>query len=76
MTKALQQAFAEAGKLSEEEQDRLAAEMMASVAEIAAHRSYQISDEQLAELRRRRADPNTRFLTLEQTEARLRRSRR
>ena len=75
MTKSLELAFAEAEKLSDEEQDLLAAEVIASVAEIARHRAFQLSDEQLAELRWRRAEPDPQVLTLEEAEERIRRLR-
>ncbi len=73
MTKLLDQAIAEVQKLTDEEQDRIAAELMATVTESIRDRGLQLSDEQLAEVRRRRAEPNPRTLTLEEAIARLRR---
>lgn len=60
MTKFLEQVLAEVRKLSDEEQDRIAAELMAYLSTGDDDGDLQLSDEQLAEVRRRRADPNVR----------------
>ena len=75
MTQSLERAITEIRKLSAEEQDRIAAELMTLVSDIADQRTLQLSDEQLAELRRRRAEVNPSVLTLEQASRRLRRLR-
>lgn len=73
MTKFLEQVLAEVRKLSDEEQDRIAAELMAHL--VAGDDSdLQLSDEQLAEVRRRRADPNPRNATIDEVDARIRRT--
>jgi hypothetical protein len=74
MTKFLEQVLAEVRKLSDEEQDRIAAELMAHLDPGEDDQDLQLSDEQLAEVRRRRTDPNPRNVTIEQVDARIRRS--
>lgn len=74
MTKFLEQVLAEVRKLSDDEQDRIAAELMAHIGTGGNDRDLQLSDEQLAEVRRRRADPNPRIATIEEVEARIRRT--
>jgi hypothetical protein len=73
MTKFLEEVLAEVRKLSDEEQDRIAAELMAHLETGGDDRDLQLSDAQLAEVRRRRADPDPRNLTIEQV-ARIRRA--
>ena len=73
MTKLLDQALAEAGKLSEQEQDLLTADMMALLTEIRQHPKYQLSDEQLEELRRRMEEPSPQLLSVEEFQARMQR---
>jgi len=73
MTKLLDQLFAEARKLSESAQDRLAKEMLTWMAETSDHQALQISDEQAAELERRDAVADPSYVSLEELEARLRR---
>jgi hypothetical protein len=74
MTRFLDQVLAEVRKLSDDEQDRIAAELMAHLETEGDDRDLQLSDEQLAEVRRRRIDPNPRNVTIEEIDARLRRS--
>jgi hypothetical protein len=71
MTKSLESAFAAAKKLSDEEQDVLAAEIMATLADIAGHHRYQLSDQQVLELRERLADPDPHSLDVDEFQARL-----
>lgn len=73
MTNLLKQVIAEVEKLSEEDQDRIAEELIGYLS--GRNHEPQLSDEQLAEVRRRRADPNARTLSLEEVEARLRNRR-
>jgi hypothetical protein len=72
MTKLLKQVFAEIEKLPDDAQDRIAAELISYLSG-ATDDDLRLSDEQVAELRRRRADPNPQRLQLEEVEARLRR---
>ena len=74
MTKFLEQVLAEVRKLSDDEQDRIAAELMAHLRTGGDDRDLQLSDEQLAEVRRRRTDPNPRSLTIDEVETRIRRA--
>ena len=69
----LEAAIAEAKKLPDEDQDLVAAELMATLADITGSPRYQLSDAQLADLRQRLADPNPRFLEVDEFQARLRR---
>jgi hypothetical protein len=71
MTKLLEQVLAEVRKLSDDEQDRIAAELISYLDGSGDDDDRQLSDEQLAEVRRRRADPNPQNTTLEDIEARL-----
>lgn len=73
MTKLLQQAITEVQKLSAEEQDQIAEQIMAALDERSHGASLQLSEEQLAELRRRLGDPNPRLLDGEEFRIRLRR---
>jgi hypothetical protein len=73
MTKFLEQVLAEVRKLSDEEQDRIAAELMAHLKTSEGDGDLRLSNEQLEEVRRRRADPNPNNVALEGLEARFRR---
>lgn len=55
-------------QLPEGEQDAAAAAMLDYLTH---RRNLRVSDEDLAEIRRRRADPNPKFLSLEQANERL-----
>lgn len=70
MTKLLEQAIAQARHLSEAEQDALAETLLAHLAGDDTTR-YRLTDEQMAEVRRRLADPEPRFLTLDEVGARF-----
>ena len=70
MTKLLRDAIKQVEQLPDGEQDAAAAAML----DYLAHRqSLRVSDEDLAEIRRRRADPNAKRLTLDEFDERLRR---
>jgi hypothetical protein len=71
MTNLLKQVIAEVEKLPDEEQDRIAEELIGYLSANGLDHDPQLSDEQLAELRRRRSNPNARTLTLEELEPRL-----
>jgi hypothetical protein len=71
MTKLLEQVIADVRKLSDEEQDAIAEELIAYLG-AAGNFDPHLSDEQLAELRRRRADAASRMLSIDEVEARLR----
>ena len=73
MTKLLEQAIAEVRKLSDEEQDRIATELMTYLTDLSDGRGIQLSEEQVAEVRRRLAEADPKYLTWEEAEARLRR---
>ena len=73
MTKFLEQVPAEIRKLSDAEQDRIAAELMADLGAGEDDRDLQLSDEQIAEVRRLGADPNPGTMTIEEVEFRIRR---
>jgi hypothetical protein len=73
MTKFLERVLVEVRKLSDEEQDRIAAELMGHLSTDGDDHDLQLSDAQLADVRGRRSDPNPRNLTIEQVEARIRR---
>jgi hypothetical protein len=75
MTKLLDQIIAEVRKLSDDEQDRIAAELISYLSASAHDREPQLSEEQLAEVRQRRSDSNSQNLALDEVEARLRRHR-
>ena len=67
MTKLLRDAITQVERLPEGEQDAAAAAML----DYLAHRqSLHVSDEDLAEIRRRRADPNRKLLSHEEARAR------
>lgn len=68
MTKLLRDAISQVEKLSEGEQDAAAAAML----DYLAHRqSLRVSDEDLAEIRRRLDDPNRKFVSQEEAWARI-----
>jgi len=72
MTKLLEKVLADVRKLSAEEQDEIAGELIAYLG--ATHDdTFQLSDEQLVEVRRRRSGSSSRDMKLEEIEARLRR---
>lgn len=73
MTKLLQQAIAEIEKLSQDEQDRIAAQILSSVGEASGHSILQLSDDQLVELRHRIEDREPRLLNAEEFQLRMRR---
>lgn len=68
MTKLLRDAINEVEKLPDGEQDAAAIAMLDYLAH---RRDLRVSDEQLAEIRRRRADPNAKRLTLEELNERM-----
>ena len=70
MTKLLDEAIRQVALLPEGEQDAAAEALLDYVKHM---REIQLTDEQIAEVRRRRADPNRKFLTLEEVRARLER---
>lgn len=70
MTKLFEEAIAQVRDLPEEAQDMAARELMRY---LAVARDPQLSDEQLAEVRRRRAERDPKTLTLSEFDARLRR---
>jgi hypothetical protein len=70
MTKLLEEAIAQVRELPEGAQDMAAAELMRY---LGAARNPKLSDEQLKEVRRRRAERNPATLSLDQFDARLRR---
>jgi hypothetical protein len=70
MTKLLDEAIAKVRQLSEDEQNAAAGALLDY---LESTRDVQLSDEQLAEVRRRRAVKNPVKLTLEQLDERLRR---
>jgi len=70
MTKLLRDAIEQVEQLSESEQDAAAAAML----DYLTHRKdLRVSDEQLAEIRRRRADPNRKLVSHEEARARIKR---
>ena len=68
MTKMLLDAIAQVERLPEGEQDAAAAAMLDYLAH---RRNLRVSDEDLAEIRRRRADPNRKLVSHEQARARI-----
>jgi len=69
MTKLLEQALRQVEQLSESDQDAAAAAMI----DYLSHRDdYRLSDAQLAEVRRRRADPNRKLVSHAEAKERLR----
>ena len=69
MTSKIAQAWAELQKLPADEQD-VAADAILDYA--AGHRGVELSDEQVAEVERRLAEPNPKALTITEFRARLR----
>ena len=72
MTALLREVLSEVDQLPEHEQDRIAAEIRLALAEMSREKDVQLSDDQLAEVRRRMAEPNPKTLTFEEFEARIR----
>ena len=72
MTQLLDQALERLRELPQVEQDKAAAELMRFVEHV-DFSHIQLSDEQLAEVRRRLAEKNPKTLTLAQLDARLKR---
>lgn len=70
MTKLLDEAIRQVAQLSEGEQDAAAGALLDYVKHM---RDIQLTDEQIAEVRRRRADPNRKFLSLDEVRARVER---
>ena len=70
MTKLLQQAIEQVEKLPESEQDAAAGALMDYLDQM---RDGQLSDEQVAEVRRRLADPERKTVPLDEARKRLRR---
>lgn len=70
MTKLLDEAIRQVTLLSEGEQDAAAEALIDYVKHM---REIQLTDEQVAEVRRRRADPNRKYLSLDEVRARLER---
>jgi hypothetical protein len=70
MTKLLRDVIGQVEKLPDGEQDAAAGAML----DYLAHRNdLRVSDEQLAEIRRRRADPNRKFVSHEEARERIKR---
>jgi hypothetical protein len=70
MTKLLRDAIEQVEQVPDGEQDAAATVLL----DYLAHRNdLRVSDEDLAEIRRRRADPNAKRLTLDEANERLRR---
>jgi hypothetical protein len=70
MTKLLRDAIAQVERLPEGEQDAAAVAML----DYLAHRQdLRVSDEDLAEIRRRRTDPNRKLVSHEDARARIKR---
>ena len=68
MTKMLRDAIAQVERLPEGEQDAAAAAML----DYLTHRqNLRVSDDDLAEIRRRRADPNRKLVSHEEARARI-----
>ena len=68
MSKLLQKAFEQAKRLPEDQQDAAGAALLEYLDE---SRSLQLTDEQIAEVRRRLADSSPKRLTLDEVKARL-----
>lgn len=69
MTKLLQKAFEQAQKLPEDEQDAAAGALLDYLDHM---RTLRLTDEQIAEVRRRLADPDHETLSIEEVKERLR----
>jgi len=70
MTKLLRDAIKQVEQLPDGEQDAAAAAMLDYLAH---RRDLRVSDEQLAEIRRRRGDPNRTLVSHDEARARVRR---
>ncbi|MET3334321.1 MULTISPECIES: hypothetical protein [Bradyrhizobium] len=70
MTKLLDEAIRQVVQLPEGEQDAAAGALLDYVKHM---RDIQLTEEQIAEVRRRRADPNRKFLFLDEVRARVER---
>jgi len=70
MTKLLRDTIKQVEQLPEGEQDAAAVAMLDYVAH---KRDLRVSDEDLAEIRRRRADPNRKLVSHEEARARIKR---
>ena len=70
MTKLLRDAIDQVERLPASEQDAAA---MAMLDYLAHRRDLRVSDEQLAEIRRRRADPNRNLVSHEEARERIKR---
>ncbi len=70
MTKLLRDAIDQVERLPASEQDAAA---MAMLDYLAHRRDLRVSDEQLAEIRRRRADPNRNLVSPEEARERIKR---
>jgi hypothetical protein len=68
MTKLLRDAVTQVERLSEGEQDAAATAMLDYLAH---RRNLHVSDEDLSEMRRRRADPNRKLVAREEARARI-----
>ena len=70
MTKLLQDAIEQIMELPESRQDQLARALI----DVAEHdqSEYHLTDEQVEEVRRRRANPNRKFIALQELDKRLR----
>jgi putative addiction module component (TIGR02574 family) len=71
MTRLFDEAVARVRQLPEDEQDAMAETLLAHLA--GQDGRYRLTDEQVEEVKRRLAEPNPRFLTLEEVRARFRR---
>ena len=72
MTKLLDEAIRQVEQLSEGEQDAAAGALLDYVRHM---QDIRLTDEQVAEVRRRRAAPNRKFLSLDEVRARIERLR-
>jgi hypothetical protein len=70
MTKLLRDALRQVEQLPESEQDAAATAMLDYIAH---RRDLRVSDEDLAEIRRRHADPNRRLVSHDEARARIER---
>lgn len=70
MSKLLRDAIRQVEQLPEDEQDAAATAMLDYLAH---RRDLRVSDEDLAEIRRRRADPNRRLISHEEARERIKR---
>jgi hypothetical protein len=70
MTKLLRDAISQVEKLPDGEQDAAAIAMLDYLTH---RRDLRVSDEQLAEIRRRRADPNRKLVSHDEARARIKR---